>query len=148
MVDDTPQQSETRRSSVAARIDAVRELPLHRLLGLQTLSADDGNARLEFEVTSSNINPAGALHGGVLYALCDVCAYAGLLGLLDDGQEAVTHDLHVSVMRAARLGDQVTLTAEVIHRGRQIAFIDVRAVVATRCIATARITKSLLAVGG
>ena len=98
-----------------ARLDRVRALPLHRDLGVQRITSDDGSATLHFTVTDYTVNPAGALHGGVLYTLCDVCAYAALLGVIDDTQEAVTHDLHVSVMSAARLGD---VAAWMVRNGR------------------------------
>ncbi|MCK5769017.1 PaaI family thioesterase [Algiphilus sp.] len=128
-----------------ARLDRVRALPLHRDLGVQRITSDGGSATLHFTVTDYTVNPAGALHGGVLYTLCDVCAYAALLGVIDDTQEAVTHDLHVSVMSAARLGDEVVVSASVVKRGRSVCFLDVVARVGDRVIATARVTKSLIA---
>jgi uncharacterized protein (TIGR00369 family) len=126
------------------RLDAVRNLPLHRYMGVQRLSAEEGKGTLEFLVGANTVNPAGVLHGGVIYALCDVCAYAGLLSVLTPEQEAVTHDLHVSVMRPARDGEIVVINSIPVRVGRRIGFFDVTATVGDTLIATARVTKSIL----
>ncbi len=126
------------------RLDAVRNLPLHRYLGVTRLTSDEGTGTLAFEVGEHTVNPAGVLHGGVVYALCDVCAYAGLLSLLKPDQEAVTHDLHVSVMRPAQYGDTVVITSRPVRLGRRIGFFEVTAAVDDTLIATARVTKSIL----
>ncbi|GAB2804024.1 hypothetical protein GCM10027040_35550 [Halomonas shantousis] len=126
------------------RIKAVFDLPLHQYLGVTSLESNDGQGRLTFEVTENAINPAGVLHGGVLYTLCDVCAYAGLLSALPTEQEAVTHDLHVSVMRAVKRGETVVVTSRIVRQGRSLCFIDVVAEVADRPVASARVTKSII----
>lgn len=76
--------------------------------------------------------------------MSDVCAYAALLSRMDDETEAVTHDIQVSVMRPAALGDIVTFSADVTKPGRRISFMDVRVTVADKLIATARVTKSMI----
>lgn len=126
------------------RLAAVRALPLHQDLGVTGIEAADGAATLYFTVNPYTVNPAGALHGGVLYTLCDVAAYAALLSQLPMDREAVTHDLHVSVMRAAGEGEKVSVEAHVRRQGRSIAFIDVEARAGERLLATARVTKSLI----
>lgn len=126
------------------RLDMVRQLPLHQYLGIDALSSEAGNGRLAFDASERVINPAGLLHGGVVYTLCDVCAYAGLLSVLADNEEAVTHDIHVSVLRAARQGDRIEIVSELVKRGRSLCFVDVRAEVGGQLIATARVTKSII----
>ncbi|WP_043764982.1 PaaI family thioesterase [Algiphilus aromaticivorans] len=126
------------------RLAAVRALQLHRDLGVTGIEAADGAATLCFTVNPYAVNPAGALHGGVLYTLCDVAAYSALLSQLPMDREAVTHDLHVSVMRAASEGEKVAIEAHVRRLGRSIAFIDVEARAGERLLATARVTKSLV----
>ncbi|MES1929386.1 thioesterase superfamily protein [Salinisphaera dokdonensis CL-ES53] len=126
------------------RVEQVANHPLHRHLGIQDVESDAGGGRLSVIVGENTVNPAGVFHGGVLYMLCDVCAYAGLLSRLDDVTEAVTHDIHVSVMRVANPGDTVVFESTPIRVGRRIAFIDVSARVADRVIAQARVTKTLI----
>ncbi|MHB0774220.1 PaaI family thioesterase [Halomonas sp. WWR20] len=127
-----------------SRLKAVLEHPLHRYLGIKTLESNQGQGRLVFDVNENAINPAGVLHGGVVYTLCDVCAYAGLLSELTSAQEAVTHDIHVSVMRAAKHGESVVVESRIVKQGRSLCFIDVTATSAGKLIATARVTKSII----
>ena len=127
-----------------ARLQQVIDHPLHQHLGIETIDSENGAARFSIRVDENTLNPAGVLHGGVLYLLCDVCAYAGLLSTLDTNTEAVTHDIHVSVMHAARAGEVVVFESNPVRVGRRIAFIDVSARVDERLIATARVTKTLL----
>ena len=126
------------------RIEQVAHHPLHRHLGIENVESAAGSGRLSVTVGEQTVNPAGVFHGGVLYMLCDVCAYAGLLSRLDAATEAVTHDIHVSVMRVARPGDTVIFEATPVRVGRRIAFIDVSARVDDRIIAQARVTKTLI----
>lgn len=126
------------------RIETVLNLPLHRHLGVTSIESSEGQAELQFEVGENTLNPAGALHGGALYMLCDVCAYAGLLSVLEDNEEAVTHDIHVSVMRSAGAGDNVVIRSTLLKRGRSLCFVDISASVGGKVIATARVTKSVI----
>jgi len=126
------------------RLKKVIEHPLHRHLGVTDIKSEAGCGELIFTITANAANPVGMFHGGVIYLLCDVCAYAGLLSLLDDNTEAVTHDIQVSVMQATRLGDVVEFHSEVVKLGTRICFIDVKVMSANNIIASARIIKSLL----
>ena len=84
------------------------------------------------------------MHGGALYTLCDVCAYSALLSILDDNKEAVTHDIHVSVLSSSPAGATITFSAEVLKKGRSVCFIKVTALIDNKTIATATVTKSLI----
>lgn len=128
------------------RLQQVADHHLHQHLGITEIKSDSGNGSLSVTVSRNTVNPAGVFHGGVAYMLCDICAYAGLLSLIDDKTEAVTHDIHVSVMQSARRGDVVDFNSSVVRLGKRLCFIDVTASVAGKVIATARVTKSLLAV--
>jgi len=126
------------------RLDKIRQLPLHRFMGLETLTAADGSAQLQVTVEDNAINPAGMLHGGVVYTLSDVCAYAAVLSLLPAEQEAVTHDLHIAVLRPGQRHDRLQFSAKVIKRGRQLAFVNVEATIDDKLIALVRVTKSII----
>lgn len=118
--------------------------PLHRAMGVETIDAADGRAVLEMTVAATMTNPAGMFHGGIVYTLCDVVCYAALLGELGDGESAATHDIHVSVLRAAKLGERVRFTGMVVKRGRDIAFLAAEAHCGDRLLARASVTKSIL----
>lgn len=131
-------------SSLSQRLDQVQAQPLHRVLGIGAITATDGRASFDLTVGTHSANPRGALHGGVIYALCDVAAYAALLSLLADDEDAVTHDLHVSLLRPAQTGECVQFSAQVLRRGRSLAFIDAQALRGDTLLASARVTKSIL----
>lgn len=126
------------------RILQVVNHPLHRHLGMTGARSENGRGSFVFSVGDATVNPAGALHGGVVYLLCDVCAYLGLLSILPEDQEAVTHDIHVSMLRGAARGDQVKIESHILKKGQNLCFLDVEATTKGERIATARITKSLI----
>lgn len=127
-----------------SRIKNVENLSLHKRLGVGHIESADGKGRFTIPVTDEVLNPAGVLHGGVIYVLCDVCAYAGLLSILDDQIEAVTHDFHISIMRSVPHGAEVTFSSEIIKMGRRLCFIAVTVSMEGSTIATAKVTKSLI----
>ncbi len=133
----TPQQIEAIRQR-------LMELPLHRFLGMQVEAMHAGSAHARATVTEQTANVAGVLHGGAFYALLDNVAYLAVVPLLDQGQNATTHDLHVSVLRPARLGDVLRLEGKVRRFGRSLVFCEAEAWVGDKLTATARVTKSLV----
>lgn len=127
-----------------SRLEKVINHPLHKQLGISCIESREGCGHFSIRVSESSLNPAGALHGGVIYLLCDVCAYAGLLSLIDEQTEAVTHDIQVSVMRSAKLGDKVHFDSNVVRLGKRICFIEIVATIGNNVIATAKVTKSMI----
>lgn len=121
---------------------------MHVFMGLESLTAGEGKATMTLRVGGDAINPAGVLHGGVIYALADVCAYAALVSAIGDDQDAVTHDLHVSMLRPGLRDAEVTITAEVQKLGRQLAFLRAEATTQGKLMAMATVTKSLIARAG
>lgn len=129
------------------RLKAAIAIPFHQFLGVTAITSQSGSGEMDVKVTKNIINPSGKFHGGALYALCDVCAYAGLASLMDDRTEAVTNDIHVSVMRAATLDDVVHFKSEILKRGKRLCFIDVKVTLDGQLIASAKVTKSMLSIG-
>jgi uncharacterized protein (TIGR00369 family) len=117
-------------------------------MGVKTIHASGGEARIDVTVVKDTTNAAGLFHGGVIYTLCDMACYAALLSLLKDGENAATHDIHVSVLRAGKSGDQVRVTGKVIKHGRSVAFMEAQAHSGDQLLARATVTKSILRSGG
>lgn len=126
------------------KLEAVIAHPYHQYLGLSDFKSAEGKGALQLTVSDKLINPAGALHGGVVYAVLDIVAYTALSSSLPAEKEAATHDIHVSVMRPAKAGDVLEFTAEVEKLGRSLAFLTASAQINGKTIASARITKSIL----
>jgi uncharacterized protein (TIGR00369 family) len=124
---------------------ALADHELNRLMGLKVELAHEGRARLTFTAANRMLVPAGTVHAGFYYAACDFACYAALMSELAPGEAAVTHDIHVSVMRSAGAGEQITLLAEIVKRGRKLAFCEAKALSGERLLASARVTKSIIA---
>lgn len=131
--------------AVETALRQIESLPLHRYLGMGRIETEPDAAWFVLEVGDHSANPGGSLHGGVIATLCDVACYAALQSSLRAGEDAVTHDLHVSVMRAARRGDRVRFHARLIKRGRSLAFLEASAACGDLLLATAHVTKSIVA---
>lgn len=122
----------------------VQALALHRHLGIGPIHAQHGHAHFEITVGEALLNPAGALHGGVIYSLCDVACYCALLTLLAPHEEAATHDLQVSLLRGASAGQVLRFEGEVLKRGRQLAFGSAQVHADSKLLARAQVTKSII----
>ncbi len=127
------------------RQQAVLDIPLNRHLGIRYDGMRDGAAHAHFYSTPALATFGGQLHGGALSTLCEVAGFLALVPSLPADQHAVTHDLHLSLMRAVPAGARCDLSARVVRLGRTLAFIDVSAMVEGQLVASARITKSLIA---
>lgn len=113
-------------------------------MGVEFLSAGDGESQLAVTVGKDLTNAAGMFHGGVVYTVCDMACYLALLSQLKPGENAATHDIHVSVMRAAKLGDRVIFSGRLLKRGRSVAFMESEARCGEQLLARATVTKSIL----
>lgn len=131
-------------TEAAARRQWILDVPLNRFIGLAVDAAEDGVARAHLDVQAHHLG-FGSLNACVLYALMDSLSLIALLPSLDAAEHAVTHDLHVSMMRPVGPGARCELKAEVVKRGRALAFIEASARVDGAVVATARVTKSIVA---
>ena len=128
----------------AARVEGVLAIPLHRFLGVALLDADDPSAGISFPVGPAAQNNVGVLHGGVVTALLDVASYLALLPHLGPTENAVTHDLSVSLLRPVAADSRVEVSGTVLRRGRAVAFLRAEARVDGRIVAAAQVTKTLV----
>ena len=125
-------------------LDKVRSWPLHHSWGVQSIHALDGRSEISVQVNESMSNPAGTMHGGLIYALTDVAAYTALLSVVEENQTGVTHHINVQVLRPVQLGAVLRIEAEVIKRGRRLSFIESKAYMEDKVVALASITKSMV----
>ncbi len=129
----------------AELLAAMEAFPLHAQFGLQIVEAAEGRALARCTVGPAHLNYGGVVHGGVMYLLLDVVAYCAAVTLLPAGMNATTHDIHVSMLRPTPGGAELELRSVVRKQGRTIVFIDVEATVGEKLVASARVTKSLVA---
>lgn len=132
-------------TAAPALVQTVLDIPLHRFLGVGLRDEADPAAGIRFPVGPAAQNPAGMLHGGVVYALLDVASFLALLPHLGEGEHAVTHDVSASLLRPVGAGAEVEVTATVLRRGRAVAFMRAEATVEGVLVATGQVTKTVVA---
>ncbi len=87
-------------------------------VGAHTPDSDEGTARLLLEVDERHLNPAGAVHGGLLATLVDATMGAAVRSAVDDEAPA-TSQLTVTYLRPGKPGE-LTVTARVSKRGESL----------------------------
>ena len=130
--------------ALARRVAGVLDIALHRFLDISLLDPDDPSAGLVFAVEDAAANNVGVLHGGVVSALLDVSCYLALLPQLGEEENAVTHDMTVSLIRSVPRGARVEVVGSVVRRGRSLAFCRAEATVDGKVVAAGQVTKTLL----
>jgi uncharacterized protein (TIGR00369 family) len=85
------------------------------LVGAAAPTADDGEAHLEIEVDERHLNPAGAVHGGMLATLVDTTMGAAVSSAVT-GEVPATSQLSVTYLRPGKPGT-LEVTATVRKRG-------------------------------
>lgn len=116
---------------------------LHAMFGVKVERAADGQAVARCTLGQNHMNILGSIHGGVYYVLLDVASYCAALTVLPISANAATIDIHVSVLRPAKIGDEMELRGEVRKRGRSLIFLESQALVNGKPAALAHVTKSI-----
>lgn len=100
--------------------------PSARLLNWRFVRLDDaGVLHCAFEATEAFLNPAGFVQGGILSAMLDEAMGPVLAATSREPLLAQTLELKTSYFRGARPG-MILGEGRVLHRGREIAFLDGR----------------------
>jgi acyl-coenzyme A thioesterase PaaI-like protein len=123
----------------------AKTLPFLVRCGCEIHSCEPGLATAGLTVSEELAGGTGHLNGTELYGLLDCAAWFAVALMLEDDEAAVTHDAHFSLLSVAPVGAEVRFSARVEKRGRALAFIRVEAQVGEKLVATARITKSIIA---
>ena len=101
--------------------------PLGRWLSGTIRVADYGRLVADFTIREEMTNPAGVLHGGAGAAILDDLIGAMVFAL---GREYAFTSVNLTIdfLHAARKGDVITATAEVIREGKNIIHCEGRIV--------------------
>ncbi|WP_347057331.1 PaaI family thioesterase [Blastococcus sp. HT6-30] len=113
-------------------------------LGARPESAQDGSARMSFEVTEEHLNPAGTLHGGVLATLVDTAMGLAVRTTTGEGEVPATSQLTVTYLRPGRPGP-LQVTARQRTRGEHLTVCEADVEQEGRALAHAVATFALLA---
>jgi acyl-CoA thioesterase len=95
-------------------------------LGLQTVETGKGSATVEMKTTDDMANHSGFVHGGMISTLADSAMGRSLRTLKPGVVRAMSFDLKLNFISAARTGDTLRAAARVVHAGRRTVVTDCR----------------------
>ncbi len=96
--------------------------PFAQNMGIVTVEASLGYAKLTKVITEKDMNPFHAAHGGVYFALADTATGTASA---THGRKTVTIDATYHYLRGAGLGDTLTAEAREVKAGRTIGVYSV-----------------------
>ncbi|MQX36965.1 PaaI family thioesterase [Roseospira navarrensis] len=101
-----------------------RELPMTRLLGIETESIAYGSGRLRMRYNPDLVRPGGTVAGPAMMALADIAMYAVVLSLLGPVELAVTTNLSINFLRKPAPGD-IVAEAHTLKGGKRLIVVEV-----------------------
>lgn len=92
-------------------------------LGIEILSAADGNALLRLALVEHLCNRRGVAHGGAVASLLDSALGAAVISSMEPQEWCGTLQISIQYNDPARYGP-LTATGRVVRRGRGVAFAE------------------------
>ena len=92
-------------------------------LGVQDGTGEDGSARLGLDAGEEHLNPAGAVHGGVLATLVDTAMGMAVRSTTGEDDVPATSQLTVTYLTAGKPG-RLVATADVRKQGEHLIVCD------------------------
>lgn len=99
------------------------EQPFADLLAIETV--DD---HVQCQTTDQHANAGGSVHGGLIATLVDMAMGRAVREVLDDDQRAVTLQLSVTYLNAAKPGALLIARAEVGKKGSNVVLLSAEVV--------------------
>jgi uncharacterized protein (TIGR00369 family) len=104
----------------------VNSSPAWRWLGMEMVELGEGLATVEMTPTENMANHAGFVHGGMISTLADSAMGRSLRTLKPGVAWAMSFDLKLSFISAAKVGETLRATGRVVHAGRRTAVTECR----------------------
>jgi len=95
-------------------------------LGLTVADIGEGMAVVEMTPTEDMANHSGFVHGGMISTLADSAMGRSVMTLKPGVIRAMSFDLKLSFIGAAKIGEKLRATGRVIHAGRRTVVTDCR----------------------
>ena len=111
--------------------------PAWRWLGIELVETKEGSAVVEMTPSAEMANHAGFVHGGMISALADSAMGRSLRTIKPGVVRALSFDLKVSFISAAKVGETLRATGGVVHAGRRTAVTECRVEASGRLVAKA-----------
>jgi uncharacterized protein (TIGR00369 family) len=95
-------------------------------LGLVLVATGEGTATVEMKTTEDMANHSGFVHGGMISALADSAMGRSLRTLKPGVVRAMSFDLKLNFISAAKPGQTLRATGRVVHAGRRTVVTECR----------------------
>jgi len=95
-------------------------------LGLEMTDSGEGWATVTMTPTEDMANVSGFVHGGMISALADSAMGRSLRTVQPGVARAMSFDLKLSFVNAAKIGETLRATGRVIHAGRRTMVAECR----------------------
>ena len=82
-----------------------------------------GNSTLKLSVEKRHCNKGGVAHGGIYSLLLDMALGGALVSTLTVEEWCATTQLNISFISAARPGEEITASGNIVKRGRNVAHL-------------------------
>ncbi|KAJ8958258.1 hypothetical protein NQ318_017402 [Aromia moschata] len=92
---------------------------------VKIISLENGRCLAELKVSEEHTNPLGGLHGGLSATLVDCVSTYALMSHKQNGVPNVSVDIHMTYLKAAKIGDEIEIHANTIRTGKNLAFLEV-----------------------
>jgi uncharacterized protein (TIGR00369 family) len=100
--------------------------PAWTWLGMRVAETGEGTAVVEMTATEDMANHAGFVHGGMISTLADSAMGRSVRTIKPGVARAMSFDLKLSFIAAAKIGEGLRATGRVIHAGRRTVVADCR----------------------
>ena len=95
-------------------------------LGLRLVETGEGTAAVEMTATEDMANASGFVHGGMISALADSAMGRSLRTLSPGVTRAMSFDLKLNFINAAKIGENLRAMGHVVHAGRRTVVTECR----------------------
>ena len=100
--------------------------PAWTWLGMSVAETGEGTAVVEMTATEDMANHAGFVHGGMISTLADSAMGRSVRTIKPGVARAMSFDLKLSFIAAAKIGESLRATGRVVHAGRRTVVADCR----------------------
>ncbi|MDQ2943696.1 MAG: PaaI family thioesterase, partial [Candidatus Dormibacteraeota bacterium] len=97
-------------------------------LGLTVVETGAGTATVDMTPTEDMANHAGFVHGGMISTLADSAMGRSVRTLKPGVVRAMSFDLKLNFISAAKIGETLRATGQVVHAGRRTVVTECRVV--------------------
>ena len=95
-------------------------------MGFQLVEIGKGSAVVDMTATEDMANVSGFVHGGIISTLADSAMGRSLRTLEPGVTRAMSFDLKLNFISAAKIGERLRATGKVVHAGRRTVVTECR----------------------